>query len=84
MGQEIWIVAICLIALVILVNLGLFAALRSHGISNQYEPLVRALKRARSPWQEEEKQINELAKRVADLHSTAPPEELKKESPDTG
>lgn len=66
---EAWIVATCLILLIIGVNLGLLAALRHRNVHNQFESLSRAIRRARQPWQEEDEQLKELSRRVADLQT---------------
>lgn len=85
MKPETWVVAICLILLIVIINLGLLITLRRRSIYNQFEPLSRAIRRARRPWQEEDEQIKELSRRVAELQShPAPTGDQEKPPPNIG
>ncbi|NPV75611.1 MAG: hypothetical protein HPY59_04470 [Anaerolineae bacterium] len=81
MKLETWVVAICLILLIVVINLGLLVTLRRRSIHNQFEPLSRAIRRARRPWQEEDEQIKELSRRVAALQSHPAPISEQEEPP---
>ncbi len=82
MKLEAWVVAICLIVLVVVINLSLIVAYRSRSTHNQFESLSRAFRRARNPWKEEDDQIMELSRRVADLKASQTPSEDKNRPPE--
>lgn len=83
MKIEGWIVAACLITLVVLINLGLIKAYISRKPKNQARSISRAFHRIRNPWKDEDDQIRELSQRVANLKYTQGSAENKKEPPES-
>ncbi len=66
-----WIAAIGLGVIVVLVNIILIGAYRSRSARHEFEALSRVFQRVKNPWKDEEDQLKELSRRVADL---VPPE----------
>ncbi len=64
---------ICLtIFIVVGVNAAIYAAFRRGNEANQIELLRKAASRARQPWVNEDRALEELSKRVADLKRRKP------------
>lgn len=73
MKPETWIIAVGLVLLIVGINLSLYLTLRRRNIQNQFEPLARAIRRLRQPWLDEDEQIKELSRQVAELKSRSVP-----------
>jgi hypothetical protein len=58
-----------LIAVIVLINIALWASLRSRGTLNQIEMLRKAGKTMQKPWDKEDNALRELSERVKRLHS---------------
>lgn len=83
MRTEGWIVAICLITLVVLINLGLLKAYFNRKPNNQIRSISRAFHQIRNPWKDEDDQFKELSQRVANLKNPQEPDEIEKNHPES-
>ena len=59
-----WIVIICLIALIILINLGLWTAWKRKGSGKSDDMVTKSRQVLRNPWRDEDAQLAELARRT--------------------
>lgn len=64
------IAGLCLIALVVVINIGLFYALRSKNTHEQIELIRKASQSARDPWKTENDSIDELAEKISQLQES--------------
>ncbi|MEI8131147.1 MAG: hypothetical protein WCG34_01860 [Leptolinea sp.] len=58
-----------LIAIIVLINLALWASLRNRATHDQIEMLRKASKIMRKPWEKEDRALLELSERVKNLRS---------------
>jgi len=58
-----------LIAIIVLINLALWASLRNRTTHDQIEMLRKASKIMRKPWEKEDRALLELSERVKNLRS---------------
>jgi hypothetical protein len=71
-----WIAPAVIILMVVVINIGLFVALRSKSTRDQIDLLRKAGQAASNPWKKEEDSIDELAEKVSRLKKadkTTPP-----------
>lgn len=66
-----WVLACLIIGAVVAINVGLMYSLLSGGARQQWEILRKAARRARDPWQEEDRDLEELHRRVLGLGQDA-------------
>ena len=71
------IVGIALV-LVILFNVAIYFGYGRKNSRNEFNDMIKAMKKMRSPWEEEDKDLNELSRRVAALKK-----DLDDDQPDT-
>jgi len=70
-SQKIALIVGVTLALVVLFNLAIFAAVkRRKDTVGDFELFRRAMKKGRDPWKDENANLQELAKKVADLKKT--------------
>lgn len=75
-----WLVLIGLAVLIIVINLGLWRALKDGKFFINTTMLNKVARTVRHPWHDEEEQISELARRIKDLKNTSLPKEGKDSS----
>ncbi len=68
--------------IVIGVNALIYLSLRKRSSIGQIEMMRRAARRARNPWEDEENDLRELSRRVAELKKLSIPDDLQEEDSD--